>query len=348
MNPVLQLPEAQVALREVPLAVPTTNENVTSFGSTNDQLPVHSPVFRIQKFPRQVRMPELPKENQRKETAVRPAAARPRVHAAKVRGKQSKGSQSGHVSPSPALFIQVAAAAPIPSLKEEQPVKSCPQSLAIIKAEQIIRGTGVQHITLHSPALAVSQPGTAIPIQSPTAFPPVPLQVQRPALSDLAASIHKRGVRKRPELEQPVPTEGATGAVRRLSTAERRVKIERYLQKKKKRKWSREVVYYSRKKSAERRIRVCGRFVNKATEIGIQHQDKSQSQTQQQQTTPRGKRREPEPAGEMQEPRRRQPKRAKKEPEKLGNTGRLPVLVRPIFAFVRTAPRTGHCLYSIS
>ena len=66
------------------------------------------------------------------------------------------------------------------------------------------------------------------------------------------------------------PQVNSSGKCKPLSTTERRLKIEKYQQKKKNRKWCKEIVYESRKKSAEKRVRVCGRFVDKNTERTIQ------------------------------------------------------------------------------
>ncbi len=165
----------------------------------------------------------------------------------------------------------------------------------------------------HSPVFRIQGPvpSPAKPTQSDFKFPaPLPrLSLgfrENMETKSLVPAEHRKGRRRTGQLPECKDTSGdplQQAKTQRLSPSERRARIERYLQKKSKRKWSREVVYYSRKQSAERRVRVCGRFVTRAAEMGIQQAVGEQK-------------RELEP--------------------QLGETQGVPAVSRPVFAFVRT------------
>lgn len=82
----------------------------------------------------------------------------------------------------------------------------------------------------------------------------------------------KRTVRRAPVSSSPalsLPTAPATRQVGPISAEERRKKIERYLEKRRKRTWGKKIVYDCRKRVADHRLRVKGRFVTKQQAVSL-------------------------------------------------------------------------------
>ncbi len=151
-------------------------------------------------------------------------------------------------------------------------------------------------------------------------IPPAGNIVPSPSRKEKVASQHIEPVPipihplqfEHPQEEKRPPT--------KLDKEERRKRIEKYLLKKQKRKWSKEVVYYSRQKSAEKRVRVCGRFVNKATEIIV-------SQRTHEGTLSRKALRPGKPHASH---------KPVTKAASMSYTGALPAVHSPIFAYTRT------------
>lgn len=87
----------------------------------------------------------------------------------------------------------------------------------------------------------------------------------------------KKTVKRGPVQSNPiasVPLLPETRQVGPISTEERRKKIERYLEKRRKRTWGKKICYDCRKRVADHRLRVKGRFVTKeqaVTLLGPEH-----------------------------------------------------------------------------
>lgn len=75
--------------------------------------------------------------------------------------------------------------------------------------------------------------------------------------SDIEEFIHNNG------LLNHINLSSSTRKIGTLTVEERRIKIEKYLQKRKKRTWSKKISYDCRKRVADSRLRIKGRFVTK-------------------------------------------------------------------------------------
>lgn len=75
--------------------------------------------------------------------------------------------------------------------------------------------------------------------------------------SDIEEYIHNNGILNHINLSS------STRKIGTLTVEERRIKIEKYLQKRKKRTWSKKISYDCRKRVADSRLRIKGRFVTK-------------------------------------------------------------------------------------
>ena len=151
-------------------------------------------------------------------------------------------------------------------------------------------------------------------------------------LSALGSSVSGSGKKKNEEKEASPTTVQRTEPkieVIKLSKDERRKRIERYLLKKQKRKWNKEVVYYSRQRSAEKRVRVCGRFVNKATEIIVSQKSHKKSDSSDRCPTM------PSNPATLYSP------QVVLKSAKPDYTETLPVVNRPIFSFIRSSVLHG-------
>ena len=234
-------------LRGAPLTLPepqyhvTNNENFTSHGSTNDQVPSRLPIFRIEKVSRKIETPAIIFQKQ------------------ELPAKSVSDEPSQEVSSKPAI--------------EPSPVKQNLKPMFFTSKEE--------------------------------------KKTENPKPS---CAIENSEVIMSPQLDASI-------RFKPITAVERRLKIEKYQQKKKNRKWNKEIVYYSRKMSAEKRVRVCGRFVDKATEMNIQH---VHTQYQEEKKKPTPMKAQKENMITISEFPRLEP------------TGMLPIISKPIFAYTRS------------
>ena len=236
----MQLHGAPLTLPEPQYHV-ANNENFTSHGSTNDQVPNRLPIFKIEKVNRWIETPVTILQKQ------------------ELPAKSVSDEPSHEVLPRPAI--------------EPSPVKQNLKPMFFTSKEE--------------------------------------KKTENPKPS---CAIETSEVKMSPQL-------GSSIKFKPITVVERRLKIEKYQQKKKNRKWNKEIVYYSRKMSAEKRVRVCGRFVDKATEMNIQHYHTHHQEDKKKPTSMKAM---------------KENAMIISEPPRLESTSILPIISKPIFACTRT------------
>lgn len=83
--------------------------------------------------------------------------------------------------------------------------------------------------------------------------------------------LRKKTVKKAPAQSPPlsIPMSPATRQIGPISAEERRKKIARFLEKRRKRTWGKKIFYDCRKRVADHRLRVKGRFVTKQQAVEL-------------------------------------------------------------------------------